>query len=789
MNQLNERVNIEIAKKFKGMTYSQFYKVYDSLYPIASVVDDDESSDDDLNSQYKKINKYCNKIFESGNNFSVTYDYAFGKNFGRLFEQNGGIQKIFNGFRGVLFDGITYDVDMNNCHPNILVNICRKHNIDCFEVQRYINNRDEYLNELMSHHNISRADAKKAILSVLNKEMPTLTINKKKVNSAKFKKLDAETSAIISKLFDIYKQDYFKYVKNDDYNQKGKMVNLILTKIENEYLQRAVKYFNEQGVEICCLMFDGLMIYKNDTYDIEDCIEALNELFSAECMKWSVKEHNTELLEILENLTVSDTDTYLANDMIDLGNHILNGLLKDKLVKCMKGDTLELFLITNYSIISKEASIKHELYRIISGQDYYIDNGKKKECVSKNHTFIKQVAESLISCCPVNNLFIEDVWNYTQFKLFFKNGYYDFETSKFNYGEFNMTFFKIDFDYNENSDPEVEQEILEKIFFPMFGIDFEDHDTPEGLLRRKLLRRLLYTVARMVAGNVEDKSWLIIQGLRNCGKGVLYDILENSFGDYITTTNSGNFLSKRAEGDEEKSLGFLVDFQFCRMVFTNEVSIQKGTTMDGNIIKKFVSGGDKIKARKLFVDGGKKKLQCGLVMCLNDMPAMSHSDALETCDRFNLTSTFIDENFDEAEKLSGYKYYKTDKTIKTKFLKRQDVRDAFISLIFKYYNKPIAYPEEILKENKEVEDDSDNTKLFSLFEFTGNSKDVIFNKKLESIIKKNNISLSMIMCKKLLKTKKCKAVDLSKGRGWSGLKEKIDYDDDDECKIQDEETL
>ena len=53
-------------------------------------------------------------------------------------------------------------------------------------------------------------------------------------------------------------------------------------------------------------------------------------------------------------------------------------------------------------------------------------------------------------------------------------------------------------------------------------------------------------MSRIIAGHIEDKRWILFQGLRNCGKGMISDMLKNSFESYIRTTNSGNFIIKKA---------------------------------------------------------------------------------------------------------------------------------------------------------------------------------------------------------------------------------------------------
>jgi hypothetical protein len=46
----------------------------------------------------------------------------------------------------------------------------------------------------------------------------------------------------------------------------------------------------------------------------------------------------------------------------------------------------------------------------------------------------------------------------------------------------------------------------------------------------------------MVAGQIEDKEWILLEGMRDCGKGAICDMIKNAFEDYVKATNSGNFI-------------------------------------------------------------------------------------------------------------------------------------------------------------------------------------------------------------------------------------------------------
>ena len=81
-----------------------------------------------------------------------------------------------------------------------------------------------------------------------------------------------------------------------------------------------------------------------------------------------------------------------------------------------------------------------------------------------------------------------------------------------------------------------------------------------------------------------------------------------------------------------------------------------GEKLDGNLIKKFNSGGDVIQARKLHCNVKEFKMQCALMMFSNDEPEIYPIDAKEFCYEYQLKSKFIDEDFKEDDKIKVFHY-------------------------------------------------------------------------------------------------------------------------------------
>ena len=146
-----------------------------------------------------------------------------------------------------------------------------------------------------------------------------------------------------------------------------------------------------------------------------------------------------------------------------------------------------------------------------------------------------------------------------------------------------------------------------------------------------------------------------------------------------------------------------------------------------------------------------------------------------------MKSKFIDDNFNENNKLTGYQYYQKDKEIKSTFLKRNDVIDEFILMIFEKYHTNTIYPSNLQKINQEnLDDEDDYQQLFSLFEFA-NENSTISNDKLRCIIKNGKIPFTLKKVKTLLKTIGAKDYRTNKFRGLQCIRRKdMTYDSSDD---------
>jgi hypothetical protein len=759
--------NVEVLNKYSNLSLSQYEGLMKKVNKKAN------------KSDFTRLKNY-HKEYSIDNEIRQDY-YKVNGDIGRQEPRKPSLVYLPSHIRGSLC-GNMIDVDMVNSQPSIVLYLCKKHKLDHHHLSEYVYKREEKLKEIMEYYNTTRDEAKNEFIKCLNKDTLTTKINKKNIKKNSFYNCyQQQVLNIVNSLTNIYKNNdrFQEYYEKKNYNSGGVFISKVFHDYEDKFLMKAIDYLKKvhfQDLNVGVLFKDGFMYYENKKINQVELIQLLNNRFQDYGIKWIIKPHKTDLLKYLDEIEVEKKDFFSGNDIIDVVEHILDGILKNKIVKC---DGL-VYYMNDKIIKQNEKQIKQELYDFISKQDYYIisfdkDGKETTKNVSRNHTYIKQLVESIMNKCKNEEDFINDVWSYTQYKMFFLNGYFDYKLNKFIEGEYNKTFIKINRKYRISHNEKLRNEIYSKIFNPIFTI--VDDDNKET--RTQLLNNFLYTTSQFLGGNIELKKWVLLQGFRNSGKGIIGDLLKNCFEKYVITTNSSNFNFKKNISDSQKLLSWLIDYQFVRIALTSEISISEDEKIDGNMIKKFTSGGDYMNARKNFQDEREFKIQSSLIVCCNDCPKIEPSDAMEFCDEFQMKSKFIDDDFDKEEKFNGFQYFEKDNTLKSDFLKREDIINELTNIFFECYSNKVEYPQSLRKENKN-DDDNEYKILKSIFKITNDEKDFINNKELQQYMKENNISFTIKKVKMLLKTEGAKDKTYNNKRGLNFIKYAIEESDDED---------
>jgi hypothetical protein len=189
----------------------------------------------------------------------VKYDQSKNlKDKGRLFAQTASLQNLPREIRGALTYENYYDIDMINAHPVILAQYCKKNDIDCPNLEYYVKNRDQIIQEISNDNpSLNRSDIKKLFLLLMNGGNRYIDNNFLN-NFKKEVKLIHTQINVLNPLIE-------KAIrKRKEYNVNGSITNIILCEIENKLLLKAVEFLTIKYYSVDVLVFDGLMVRKND---------------------------------------------------------------------------------------------------------------------------------------------------------------------------------------------------------------------------------------------------------------------------------------------------------------------------------------------------------------------------------------------------------------------------------------------------------------------------------------------------------------------------------------------
>ncbi len=759
---MSENIESKILSNIKNMEEFSIEEQYDILNAKKLL------QSDILDDSYKgSLIKYLKK----GTNGKVKVNYKV-NDIGRLNIKVDGLKEgesciyhacMWRQVKSALCSKYYYDLDIVNAHPVFLLQVYKKLGYKCPNLEHYVNRRDEYF-EKYEKEGLSRDAVKTLAITIIYGGSLESHAREHNIDESKlglFKTLNDELNHNSEKL--LSRNDMLKYrmrafeIKGQNHNNiNGTAMSYFLQTLESNCLMTMYKWLISNNYKVGALIHDGLHIVKEDKLDktrITTCLE--QEILDKTDLKVELKFKNFEKVEGLNNMIVIKTDK-------EGGDYISDKLKNDYVISHER-----IFMRINNVWTENDKVIKRNLIKVIGGMDIFMNhvdaNGEIK--LVPYSTMSKGANAMLPFVEPTEDPdFIDKLWTSNLYKLCFKNGFYDFKSKELKeYDRDTHTTIKINREYKP-ADPEVIQQVYDKILNPIFNND------------KDLMNTWLNFTARGLAGHIEDKNWGVGFGERDCGKGVVVGMLENCFGEYCRSTNSENFLFKKGQTDSAKSLSWLVPFEFKRLLLTNEITTdaEGKYRINGNILKKLSSGGDKIEARVNHKDEINFKIQAKVCMFCNDLPPIEPADTKETSYMFRFPSKFLNPDDDRLGKpimrpvmkeVNGeieYEYdeegnkkminvcsfYKKDDTIK-KWCTQEEVMNAFIQIIFDNYSDKVAIPESMKEDmNDFKEEEREEDKFMALFNYPGDKewvdekKEWVSIDRINMLLKKAHIALS-----------------------------------------------
>lgn len=694
--------------------------------------------------------------------------------------------------KSALCKSLYYDVDMVNAHPTYLEQTFNANNFECPVLKSYNGNRDEWVASVGRKCNLDRDQVKKLVMIICYNGSVEKFCNENNIKnvSKKIIKLEKEIKENSKKLLALnelipYKMKAIEIKGAKYYNIDGTALSLYLQTIECKCLMSMLRYCRGKGYEVGALIHDGLHLRKFQPVEekkVEICEEMSKEIKKDVGINIKVKIKEFCDIPELDSMIVITTDK-------EGGTHISLALKDDYIISKER-----IFMRINDVWTENEKVIKRELMKRIGNMNIFFGD----EYGIKPYSTMKKGANDMLAFVEPkeDNDFVDKLWTSNLYKLCFKNGVYDFKQGKLvKYDTDTNTTIKINRDLKEPSKEVIEQ-VYQRILNPIFNND------------KKLMDCWLNFISRGLAGHIEDKNWGVGMGERDCGKGVLVGLLENCFGDYCRSTNSENFLFKKGQSDSAKAFSWLVPFEFRRLILTNEITIdaQGKYRINGNVLKKLSSGGDKIEARVNFKDEVNFKIQARPCMFCNDLPPIEPADAKETAYMFRYPSKFLNPDDDrlgkpimrpityeengevkyelddngEKKMVNVCNFYLKDDSIKS-WCQEEEVLNAFIYIIFQQYGEKAEIPDNMKEEMLDFKEDEKEEDIFlSLFRYPNDENwdseenDWVSKEQIKHLQRKARISLSPQKYKNYLLGKGCsqgKRTDKNNKRinAWIGL--------------------
>ena len=602
----------------------------------------------DRNSEYKwNFDAICegflvkskdNSIKVSYNKAKQCFKWGGGKD-GRWFSDKSlSLQCMPRPIRHLIADGFMIDIDFKNCHPIILEQLCKNYNINCEYLSKYNHDPVSIRTEIAKYNDCSIADVKTNILKVLNGG----SIGKYK--DVFYKKL---TSELKNTIIYIANRDEYKEVRKNrikvknNVNIDGATINCIMCHYENMCLEKMFEILEEDGIirdDVCCLVFDGLMVADNPFNRKKLTFEYFAELSE------TIQEDCGFNFEIL--IKPFDEPLILPNDWAEKVNmnvfYIENDVeAADKFMECNKNNIKKcngnfFFKVKDVWKTDRECdegllnSVKYVKYMCWFMNEWHRYNNKI--CVNKD----------IINYIKASNEFVDEKFEQKMLesnlhKLCFADKYFDFE--KFD----GIDYEKALFPYDDNvicryklsyNFPKKIQKDIDYYNEKVFEVSMPDKTQRETYIQFQ---------ARGLSGDIKDKQFCACIGERNSCKGVLTAGFKYGLEKYYVTLGANTFLqAKTTGGDEAKKLSFLNNCQYAKLAFTDEIDSKSGNKIDGNKMKSFSSGGDTIQMRTNFKDEKDLIVGCRLTMNLNSLPYVEPKDALEGLVAFNMRRKFVD---------------------------------------------------------------------------------------------------------------------------------------------------
>ena len=222
---------------------------------------------------YKELLEPLNEYLTNSRHGIAHVRYRQNNGNGRFYAigYSSNLQRMKRVIRHTISDEFYCDLDMVNAAPTILSWLCKMNDIDCSNLDKYIENREQLISDL----GVERDVGKKIYISIINGGNSDYnSVKNKTKHLVRFK---TEMKQIRKSCVELFSKKFrnFKKTEKDPKNIQGKFLSSLVLDIENEILMHIFDFFDKP--KDCVLCFDGIMLRKTPSEEkIKNCEERIN---------------------------------------------------------------------------------------------------------------------------------------------------------------------------------------------------------------------------------------------------------------------------------------------------------------------------------------------------------------------------------------------------------------------------------------------------------------------------------------------------------------------------------
>jgi hypothetical protein len=653
----------------------------------------------------KSLCKYRRSV-RNLNEVEVSYAKSkkTGGELGRVYAQSSSLQLFSRDLRNALGRPNYFDVDVENAHPRILLQICEQHGWCCEALKRYVDARDAVLTLLGEVFCVDRDGAKKMVLTIMylggvsGTEHPQAPLDKKREARAFVSGLAYETDQAARNICErhrMFAEFGQKRKAEDPTGRKNPLASALSLYLQNEeyaILHEIDLSLQRQGRSMDVLIHDGGLVRKESASEIvlpdtvlRTCERDVNTTLSYD-IKLVVKDMTTS---IVIPVRVQRTVTVPAGEIVDdwYAAKVAVNVLRGRIV-ALSQDALFVFddqtgMWSNDESVLRNALTAYESHIRFSQMD---DNGRMRTYnYVGNHSLFSKMLRYIPAEC-IDTTFFSSRNLSSKGKLLFADGIYDFPTKIFIPGfDPNIVFFTR---IARKFPTQVSQDDIDWVD----KVLFRDPFIPTEYAAADYLKLAL---ARGLAMDFRIKKAYFCMGNPDAGKGVMADALKAAFEGYVDFFEASNFSKRTSDEDAAKSNSWIVPLKKARLAFSSEIPMDR--PMNGTLLKKVASGGDQFVARQNYTNEEPVILTCTLFFFSNDLPKiLPVDDAVMKRTRYISFKCTFQENPTELELQSDDRLRVADGSAKDRFELEISIKDALVTLLLRAYDPaaPIDQPPE-----------------------------------------------------------------------------------------------